>query len=188
MSALALIVAAAATLSAPPEVTTYFSPGGGTAAAIVTELAAATQTIDIVAYQLTNPELIDAIDAAALRGIAIRIVLDPENESAAVKRPIKLYAHQVPMRSDHAEKMQHSKYCVIDGRVTITGSYNWSINAERRNAENCVVIKDAPTAAAFTADFNRHWSHSRPYQPSSDRRAPSKTTHASAFQSRSAHP
>ena len=71
----------------------------------------------------------------------------------------------VPIRADRNEKLHHNKYAIIDGVTIITGSYNWSENAEKRNAENCLIIHDAKTASAFAADFNTHWEHSAAYDP-----------------------
>lgn len=42
----------------------------------------------------------------------------------------------------------HHKFVVIDKTISITGSYNWSINASR-NKENIVVIHDAEIASKF---------------------------------------
>jgi phosphatidylserine/phosphatidylglycerophosphate/cardiolipin synthase-like enzyme len=52
---------------------------------------------------------------------------------------------------------------VIDNATVITGSFNWTNDAEHRNAENVVVIHDAPTATAFARDFAIHWNHSQPF-------------------------
>ncbi len=52
---------------------------------------------------------------------------------------------------------------LIDGRTIITGSYNFSGNAES-NAENLLVIEGKDVLMrAYAADFSRHALHAKPY-------------------------
>jgi hypothetical protein len=44
---------------------------------------------------------------------------------------------------DSSAKLMHHKFCIIDGEILITGSYNWTYKA-RRNDENILIIKDEP--------------------------------------------
>jgi phosphatidylserine/phosphatidylglycerophosphate/cardiolipin synthase-like enzyme len=39
------------------------------------------------------------------------------------------------------DSLMHNKFCIIDGNIVITGSYNWSYKA-RMNDENILIIKD----------------------------------------------
>lgn len=53
----------------------------------------------------------------------------------------------------------HKKYCVIDNVTTITGSYNWTTNAEHRNDENITIEKNNPEfASEYARDFNSKWN------------------------------
>ncbi len=47
-----------------------------------------------------------------------------------------------------AENPIHHKFCVVDSRNLINGSYNWTYYAEDRNSENIIVFKDDPAIAA----------------------------------------
>lgn len=89
--------------------------------------------------------------------------MDRAQEAAQNTTLPKLKAAGLEIRTDKNEKLMHNKYCIIDGRLLITGSYNWSDNAELSNAENIIVIHDATTTAAFAADFTKHWNHSYPF-------------------------
>src|SRR5207248_1806343 len=65
--------------------------------------------------------------------------------------------------SQHA--IAHAKVMVIDDTTVITGSFNFTKAAEERNAENLLVIKDAPELAqAYEANIHEHAAHSHPYQ------------------------
>jgi len=49
--------------------------------------------------------------------------------------------------------IMHHKFCVIDNQVVITGSYNWSNNAEFRNTENITVERDPGQATKYSVEF-----------------------------------
>ena len=51
----------------------------------------------------------------------------------------------------------HNKYVIIDGLTLVTGSYNWSANAEDNNFENAVFIQGGPLIQSFAADFEGIW-------------------------------
>lgn len=49
----------------------------------------------------------------------------------------------------------HNKFCVIDNQVVITGSYNWSDNAEFKNDENVTVEHDPKQATKYSVEYKR---------------------------------
>ncbi len=51
--------------------------------------------------------------------------------------------------------LMHNKFAVIDNQVVITGSYNWSDNAEFRNDENITVEYDPKQATSYSVEFRR---------------------------------
>jgi phosphatidylserine/phosphatidylglycerophosphate/cardiolipin synthase-like enzyme len=54
---------------------------------------------------------------------------------------------------------------VLDGKTVITGSFNFTKNAEEGNAENLLVISNAPDLAQrYAANWKEHLGHSQPYQ------------------------
>jgi len=60
----------------------------------------------------------------------------------------------------------HNKIMIIDNATIITGSFNFTKAAEERNAENLLVLKDAPDLVKlYTENFNVHAMHSHPYTP-----------------------
>ena len=54
---------------------------------------------------------------------------------------------------------------LIDGQTIITGSFNFTTNAEENNAENLLIIQNrADLYQAYEANFRHHYEHSQPYQ------------------------
>ncbi len=56
----------------------------------------------------------------------------------------------------------HQKFAVIDGRIVLTGSYNWTASAERYNHEDLLMFQDAgPLAQEYRQQFLRLWDKGR---------------------------
>jgi phosphatidylserine/phosphatidylglycerophosphate/cardiolipin synthase-like enzyme len=52
---------------------------------------------------------------------------------------------------------------VIDGKAVITGSFNFTVAAENRNAENVLIVHDDPALAkAYADNFWRRADDSHP--------------------------
>ena len=53
----------------------------------------------------------------------------------------------------------HHKFCVVDGRTLLNGSFNWTAQATSGNHESVVIFRGAgELTASFTAQFERMWS------------------------------
>ena len=53
-----------------------------------------------------------------------------------------------------ANTLMHHKFCIIDKKTLINGSYNWTYYAEYKNMENIVIRNDIETTYAFNSEFN----------------------------------
>ena len=49
------------------------------------------------------------------------------------------------------------KVAIIDGKIVITGSYNWTWSAEKRNDENVLVLMSRSLAEKYEKEFQRTW-------------------------------
>jgi phosphatidylserine/phosphatidylglycerophosphate/cardiolipin synthase-like enzyme len=56
--------------------------------------------------------------------------------------------------------MAHNKVIIIDNRIVITGSFNFTNAAEGRNAENLLVISDVHLADRYAQNWKAHQAHS----------------------------
>ena len=63
---------------------------------------------------------------------------------------------------DGNPRNMHHKVIIIDDAIVITGSYNFSNNAETSNDENLLVIHDPQVAAYYAKEFQRVISQSQP--------------------------
>ena len=147
-----------------PTVEVHFSPKGGCTKAIVDELAAAKTSVLVQAYSFTSNDIAKALVEAHARGVEARVVLDKSQKSEKYTRATYLANHGIPVLIDSRHNINHNKVFIIDGATVITGSFNFSENAEEHNAENLVIIRDGVIADKYIANWREHAAHSEPYQ------------------------
>lgn len=149
------IFALIASCGGSPAVRVYFQPGGGASGRVASEIAAARRDVRVAIYAFTREEIRDALIDAHRRGVTVRVKMDRRNAEHERSAWRALRAAGVHVELHTAEGSLHHKYCVIDGRRVVTGSYNWLDSAELRNHENLLVIEDPSVARAFAADWDR---------------------------------
>jgi len=52
----------------------------------------------------------------------------------------------------------HHKVFIIDDKIVVTGSYNFSNNSENTNDENLVFVNNSDIAAYYEEEFDKVWS------------------------------
>ncbi len=150
----------------PPSLMVYFSPRGGCSKAIVAEIEAARREILVLAYSFTYDPIVDALVAAHKRKVKVKIILDKENEAATYSDMVRIMNFGVPTLIDSSHAIAHNKVIIIDRKVVVTGSYNFTQQAEMNNAENLLVIKhNPPVVNRYVRNFEEHENHSRVPQP-----------------------
>jgi hypothetical protein len=114
---------------------------------MVARIGTATTSVDAMINAFTRTEVSDALIAAHMRGVAVRVVVSSMYVDEATVQA--LIASGVPVR----EANMHSKVLIVDGRLVITGSANWSASAWS-NDENSLWIDDSTIAAAYDAEMD----------------------------------
>lgn len=161
---LALLMISAASWTDAAEIDVYFSPNGGLAAAIVAEIDRAKESIDVMVFTISEPKIVQALRRAHERGLEVRLLVNPAQEKSRVSKAGYLYSLGLIVRADPRHTRMHNKVTIIDAQVVCTGSANYSKSADRSNAENLVIIRDAEVARKFCENFLIHWNHSRVFQ------------------------
>ncbi len=143
-----------------PLMTFHFSPKGGCTEAIVAELRRARRQILVQAYSFTCPAIADALIAAKKRGVDVIILLDRANEKETYSELKVLEEHGLIPWIDAHHAIAHNKIMIIDRRTVITGSFNFTRQAEHENAENLLILRHHPElAAAYLRNFEAHRAH-----------------------------
>jgi phosphatidylserine/phosphatidylglycerophosphate/cardiolipin synthase-like enzyme len=147
----------------------YFSPNGHCTDAIVQEINKAKQSIKVLAYRLTSPQIDASLVSARSRGVAVSVVLDGAQQTQHYSDATFFANQGVPVLIDASHAIAHNKVIVIDDSEIITGIFNFTAAAETSNAENLLVIQNRPALTkAYLNEFQQHVTHSKPYQSPGD--------------------
>ena len=117
----------------------------------------AQNSIDVAMFSFTSRPLAWALVRAAQRGVRVRVVLDDDQARSRWSKYRFLVKRGIPVKLDNRSAYMHHKFAVIDGKLVITGSYNWTASAEKRNDENLVVLRMPEFVRAFEGEFERLW-------------------------------
>lgn len=124
---------------------------------ISTELSQAESSIYIAVAWLTNRDLFNILVDKAKSGVTVQLLLsnDEINQNSSLDfSRLKIGNSVAYLVGDGKSDLMHNKFCVIDRRVVMTGSYNWSYKAEKNNHENIVITTDDfELADQFIAQF-----------------------------------
>lgn len=153
-----------------------FVPAQPCDAPIAAAIRNARVSIRVQAYGFTAPTILNALGDAKARGVDVRAILDKSNDPLDRPRkrdgdaPRLVGAHftaamGIPTWIDHTVAIAHNKVIIIDDKIVIGGSYNFTISAEERNAENVTFIDSPEIALLYTRNWEARRAASRPYVP-----------------------
>lgn len=110
-------------------------------------------------YFLPDERLITALSLAAMRGVAVDLIVPDRSNHFLVDWATR--AHIGPLLSDGVRiwrsprPFHHSKLMVVDMEWCLIGSCNWDIRSFRLNFELCVELYDRDLAATLMAVMRR---------------------------------
>lgn len=128
-------------------VSACFTPGENCEQELLYQIRQAKSEIKILAYSFTAKPIRDALLQAHKKGVAIELVIDTEEAQDKHSVAVDLAKRGIPVFLDSSVHHAHNKVMIIDRQTVITGSYNFSASANKRNAENLVIIRNSDALA-----------------------------------------
>jgi phosphatidylserine/phosphatidylglycerophosphate/cardiolipin synthase-like enzyme len=139
----------------------YFSDSDRVGERIIAAINHTKSSLDLAIYDLTHPGITAALEDAQRRGVRIRIVADQRQAAGTHSEIPFLIQRGIPVRLSRGYRgdrsIMHNKFAVFDGRLAVTGSFNWTTSADSYNFENAVFISDPAAVARFAEAFERVW-------------------------------
>ncbi len=133
----------------------FFSPLDRPSDTIVAAIAAAQESIRFLTFSFTADPIADAMIARHQAGLPVRGVFEKTNSRGTGAEYDKLVDAGIDVVRDGNCYVLHHKVIIIDDRLVLTGSYNFTGSAETSNDENLVFIEDPAVVAAYVAEFDR---------------------------------
>ncbi|MCI0488568.1 MAG: phospholipase D family protein [Blastocatellia bacterium] len=141
-----------------------FSPGGRCIKKIQETIDQAKISVLVQAYSFTSSPIAKALVRAHQRGVKVQVIFDGARSTEPRSQAAYLDKEGVPTFSDNNHSIAHNKIVIIDDSIVITGSLNFTSNADERNAENTLILRDENLAAIYTRNWRRHLKHSKIYR------------------------
>jgi phosphatidylserine/phosphatidylglycerophosphate/cardiolipin synthase-like enzyme len=147
------------------KIESYFSPSDRTTSGIIRALSSADNDIFFGVMSFTRTDIAQTLITKKNAGIHVRGIINDQSgsvlgtlQSAGVDAFVA--------KHDTVKGIFHHKYAVIDpfndnsDPMVITGSHNWSTNAETDNDENTLIIHSGEIARQYTQEFIKRYKES----------------------------
>ncbi len=136
-------------------VESYFSPQDRAAAHVIRWVGSARQHVHFLAFAFTHDGVGDAMLERARAGVEVAGIFETSGSTTDFSEFKRLKEAGLEVLLDGNPYTMHHKVIVIDDRVSIFGSFNFSSSADRDNDENLLIVEDVGVAAAFEAEYQR---------------------------------
>jgi len=133
----------------------FFSPRGGAQGAVVREISAAKSAVFVEAYSFTSRPIAQALISARQRGVKVEIILD-KSQIDRFNQADEVSQAGCAVHVDMAPGLAHNKVMVIDGEIVLTGSFNYTMSAEKENRENLLIIRSKALAKLYLDNWREN--------------------------------
>lgn len=141
-----------------------FNPGGRCTEAIIEEINSAKTEILMQTYDFTSVPIAAALVEAHKRGVEVRVIIDERKSETQESQATFLANQKIPIYIDREHPSAHNKVVIIDGKTVITGSFDFTLQAEM-NAENLLIIKCSKLAKLYVGNWVAHGEESTVLAP-----------------------
>jgi len=148
------------TIEAVP-IQVLFAAEDETISYLIPLIEGAKKNIRFMAFSFTHNDMTAAMLARAKAGVDIQGIFETRGSETEYSAMIPLYCAKVPVRQDGNPGTFHHKVIIIDDRILITGSLNFSDNANDSNDENTLVITSPEIASRYQDEFEKRWAEAK---------------------------
>jgi phosphatidylserine/phosphatidylglycerophosphate/cardiolipin synthase-like enzyme len=146
----------------PIQAEVLFAPEDPVRSRLLDVLKNARQSIRFLAFSFTDDEIGKLVLAQARKGVAVQGVFETTGSGTKYSEYGPFKAAGLDVRRDGDTKViLHHKLFIIDDKIVVTGSYNFSRNADKSNDENLLILSDADLARRYSEEFRRLYAQSQ---------------------------
>ena len=138
----------------------YFSLDDDPESVIIKNINNAKESINIAMYYFTDREIAQSVIRAKEKGVDIKIYLDKSQIDLEYSKSRYFVNNGIEsIRLSSNDSIMHNKFAIIDSKIVITGSYNWTASAGERNDENLLVLDDVQIVQQYQDYFYHLWNN-----------------------------
>lgn len=131
----------------------FFSPDDNIEKNIIKKIKSSKKSIYFMSFSFTSDGIGEAMIDAYKRGVKLKGIFESRGSGTEYSEYYKMKVEGIDVRKDKNPAYLHHKVIIIDGEWVITGSYNFSKNAQLRNDENCIFIKNSQIASLYIKEL-----------------------------------
>lgn len=126
------------------------------------ELLKAQQEILVAVAWFTDDELFQVLLDKVKNKVAVNVIIadQPDNDKLDFDLINRLGGDMVKIKNV-GYGIMNQKFCVVDRKVSVSGSYNWSVNAKNNNHETVIVTNHQDTVEGLVETFFRIRNNAR---------------------------
>jgi phosphatidylserine/phosphatidylglycerophosphate/cardiolipin synthase-like enzyme len=136
-------------------VNAYFAPEDNVERIILRRLHRAKRSIRFMAFSFTSDRIGETVIRKHDEGLDVKGIFERNGTGSRHSEYVKMKIEGVPVKRDRNRNNMHHKVFIIDEKIVITGSYNFSRNANRNNDENILIISNREIARTYLDEFRR---------------------------------
>jgi len=125
---------------------------------LIALVADAQTSIRFLAFSFTDYPLAQAMIDRAKAGVDVKGVFETFGSTGTGSELKTFWCAGLPVRQDGNGSFLHDKIIIIDNSIVVTGSLNYSTNADESNEENVVIVDNAEIAALYLQEFDKLWN------------------------------
>ena len=115
----------------------------------------ADKAVQVAIFSFTHEEIGDELVKADIRGINVSVLIERKQRNVQKSQYTRLKDFGLNILVDGNKYNMHHKFIIIDNKIVITGSPNYSYSGFNRNDENMVIIHNKNLARDFRREFDR---------------------------------
>lgn len=142
-----------------------FSPEDKIVGNLIALVKDAQVSVRFLAFSFTDYPLAQIMIDRAQAGVDVKGVFETFGSSSPNSELKTFWCAGVPARQDGNGSFLHDKLIIIDNSIVVTGSLNFSSNADESNEENVMIVDNAEIAALYLQEFEKLWGQAADVDP-----------------------
>lgn len=122
-------------------------------------LASAKYSVDLCIFMFTQSTLAVLLRELHEAGVRVRIITDGCEDQGLASQVERLREAGIKIKSNKlgTGALMHHKFVVIDNKILLSGSFNWTNKAIVSNYEAVLVTSDRSLVLPFIQEYARMW-------------------------------
>ncbi len=109
-----------------------------------------------LAYSFIADPLGNAIRQRAAAGVKVAGVMETDQVRSDIGTENAAFRNAgLDVHLDGHPGLMHHKIFIVDNKIVVMGSYNFTVSVEKSNDENLIVINNPDIAAQYMKEFQR---------------------------------